>query len=285
MRFAMSSLFPGSRSVLSLRAVAFLGLGLAGCVDSEPMSADVVGRLEALGIVPSTLVQEGDSIVVDGDMLVSREALLAGEYGALIAPHDDDGLVEKGYRYREKIASAHVSNIRLAWATGARAPSASIKKAFENAAAAWSDIPNSALRISTENTGPAITVHMVSTFDWPPAEASRCEGASACADIPRNKKPGVRVFVESTPTSMGCLRWKGPMLEAVARHELGHALGFAHPNEEDSLPVKGTKTCEGTDCANAPGYTTIMTNVLMGNCSAIQPRLTKDDYATAAVVY
>jgi hypothetical protein len=27
------------------------------------------------------------------------------------------------------------------------------------------------------------------------------------------------------------------MLEAVARHELGHARGFAHPNEADSLPI------------------------------------------------
>lgn len=86
---------------------------------------------------------------------------------------------------------------------------------------------------------------------------------------------------------MTCVRWKTPMLEAIARHELGHAVGFAHPNEADSLPVKSTRPCDGTEegCARNPGYSTIMAKALMGNCSALEPRLTKDDYATAAVVY
>lgn len=75
----------------------------------------------------------------------------------------------------------------------------------------------------------------------------------------------------------------------MARHELGHAIGFAHPNEADSVHVDDTQECTSSErtCLKNPGmkYTTIMSSIVKGSCTALLPRLTKDDYATAAAIY
>lgn len=75
----------------------------------------------------------------------------------------------------------------------------------------------------------------------------------------------------------------------MARHELGHAIGFAHPKEAGSKLVKGTKSCSKAteeQCTNEPGYATVMgAPTLDSGCIYSPARVTQDDYATCSAVY
>jgi hypothetical protein len=274
-------------AAVSLCLVATMSIA-ASCYSSDPTDDQVLRRLDELGFEPDSVARSKDTIVVDDDIILDRAVLLAGEYGPPSEASGDS--IHKGYRYKNALISgANAPNVKLTWATGARAPNAIIKEAFVAAATAWSSIPGSALRISTKNTGPAITVHMINSDLWPPTEALDCRISSACADFPKHGKPGANIYIENHPINLRCLSWKSALLAGVARHEIGHAIGLAHPKAADSIPVDNTKECAGTEktCFQNPGedYTTIMSKLLVGNCVALAPRITRDDYKTIAELY
>src|SRR5687768_1220021 len=111
-------------STLSLCLYASVGL-VPACYSSDPMDNQTLRHLDALGFEPSTVAQSGNSIVVDDDIVLDRDALLAGDYEPL--PASSPVLVQKGYVYKTgAVSAANARNIKLAWASGSREPNAAI---------------------------------------------------------------------------------------------------------------------------------------------------------------
>jgi hypothetical protein len=224
-------------------------------------------------------------VIVGGDLRFERAALLRGEYERLTRGAAGTALIEKGYRYPAVIGPKYRGNVRLAFATGRFAPTPEIREAMISAANAWSAVPGSSLRISMKNTGPTIKVYTVPVDRW--SDVS-CDGVDACADAPREGRPGESVFIRAESLVPGCASWSTTNLASATRHELGHALGFAHPRELDSVLVKGTVRCESASelACQKPGYATIMgAFTRKAGCLISPARLTQDDYATCKAVY
>jgi hypothetical protein len=274
-------------ALLSPLLAAVLGACIAEV--EQPAGADdeaVRDHVEALGFARESAAIDGDVVLVDDDLVLDRRWLLEGAYEEPVRAQG--GLIEKGYRYSNLISAENQGNVKLAFATGAQEPTKVLREGFIAAAKAWSSIPGSSLRVSTRNTGPAITVHMVPGGRWK-APHTPCPRVDACANPPAKGRPGLNIYIRSGSMSGDCVGWSGSNLISVTRHELGHALGFAHPKESASKHVKGTKSCPLADedaCADDLNYTTIMgpAEILLG-CSVTPARLTQDDYATAKAVY
>jgi hypothetical protein len=107
--------------------------------------------------------------------------------------------------------------------------------------------------------------------------------------VPAKGRPGVNLYIRSGSKEGDCVGWSGSNLASVTRHELGHALGFAHPKEADADHVKGTQSCPLANekaCVQDLNYTTIMGPAdIQPSCSVSPARLTQDDYATCKLVY
>jgi hypothetical protein len=271
--------------------LALLAAAVSGCIGEieDPATAGdeaVLDHVEALGHSRESAVIHGEHVIVDGDMRFQRDALLRGEYERAVDVGDFGELVDKGYRYPGIIAAKNRGNIRLLFATGTYAPTKTIRDAFIAAAKAWSSIPGSSIRISPDNTGPAIVVRMVPAARF--EKYSGCAGTDACADAPLNGRPGYEVFIRAESIHEGCEKWAGSNLINVTRHELGHALGFAHPKEKGSKHLDTTASCAASPskCVLEPGYSTIMGAPDVGaKCAFTPARLTKDDYATTVATY
>lgn len=178
---------PPSAGAFSAIVSLATALCLNACYSSEPMDDATLERLAQLGFRAGFATRNGDTIIVEDDIVLEHDALLAGEYDPPANRGPD--LVEKGYVYTSgPVSAVHARNIKLAWASGAREPNSKVKAAFVAAAAAWSAIPGSALRIHEQSSGPAITVHMVNADLWPPAESLDCVTTSACASFPKRGK-------------------------------------------------------------------------------------------------
>lgn len=277
-----------SYPLISLAVVLACALGACVAEVEQAAEADdeaVLDHVEALGYAREDAEVDGDIVLVGGDLVFDRTQLLEGAYERPVSAGD---LVRKGYSYSDIISVANQANVKLAFATGAQAPSKVLRDGFIAAAKAWSTIPGSALRVSTANTGPAIRIHMIQAANWKKPNTP-CPKTDACALAPLNGRPGSKLYIRSGSKFGDCVGWSGSNLASATRHELGHALGFAHPEEADADPVPGTKACPFSTedaCAKNLNYTTIMgpAEVLLG-CSVSPARLTKDDYATAMAVY
>lgn len=273
-----------------LRAtVAFVLMGCAAEVEDPELASDeaALDHIEALGIDREDAVVRGDYVIAGGDLRFDRAALLKGEYERPVALDDSSALIEKGYRYPAIIAAKHRSNLRILFASGGYAPTKAMREAFLSAAKSWSAVPGSSIRISPDNTGPAIVVRKVPSLDWD--RYTECKGTDACANAPRNGRPGYEIFIRERSIDAGCEAWSASSLAYVARHELGHALGFAHPKEAGSKHVEGTARCtKATEdaCTFDSNYSTVMgAAYVKPKCIYSPARVTKDDYATCAAVY
>ena len=245
----------------------------------------MLDHVEALGYSRDHAEVHGEHVTIGGDMLFERGALLRGEYERF---HSPDALIAKGYQAEDIVSELYQGNIKLAFATGKLAPSTEIRDAYIAAAKAWSAIPNSAIRIHAKNTGPSIVIRMIPAKEW--KKYPQCKGTDACAAFPLNGRPGKEVLVREKPSREGCTVWSSSALINSSRHELGHALGFTHPEAEDSLLVKDTRWCQYSTeehCLNDPElYPTIMgMYVTEEGCVVTPARLTQDDYKTCAAVY
>jgi hypothetical protein len=257
----------------TLRVLAVIW-GLSGCAADTQLAdaADdeaTLDHVEALGYAREDVVLDDEHAHVQGDVLLERELLVQGAYeqGAIA-----DGPIEKGYTEYSGTIGRGRNNIKLAFGTGAELPPRAVRDAFIAAAAAWSAIPGSTLRISTANTGSVVTVR------WrTPANLPCTAGRDVCANPPSVGLPGRNIYVRNAPLTPGCgATWSGSNLLNMTRHEMGHTLGFAHPYDPRAQHVEGT----------SPGIlSTIMDPTVAAGCVIAPTRLTQDDYATAAAVY
>lgn len=267
---------------------AILACALGACAaEVEHDDEAVLDHVEALGYPRESAEIHGNVVLIEGDLVLDRTALLEGAYEEPVSSQGD-GLIEKGYRYPGLISAAHQGNLKLVFATGTQAPTKTVREGFIAAAKAWSSIPGSALRLRTSNTGPTITVRMIASARWK-SPATPCPEADACANFPLKGRPGANIYIRGGSMLGDCVGWGGSNLASVTRHELGHALGFAHPKEADAKHVKGTKSCplaNEDDCASDLNYSTIMGPAYAEpGCSVTPARLTQDDYATCKATY
>lgn len=97
-------------------------------------------------------------------------------------------------------------------------------------------------------------------------------------------------MVRQSPKRDGCTAWTSSALINMSRHELGHALGFDHPESSLAAHVRGTAECQyytEKDCFKDPHlYSTVMGPYQVATGCIVTPaRLTRDDYRTCAAVY
>lgn len=148
-----------SRPISSAHRILWVSLVLGGCVAEieEAPDADedaVLDHVEALGYPREAAEVHEEHVTIGGDVLFDRDALVRGEYERF---RPSGAIIEKGYaRTLDLVAEAHQANIKLVFATGKHAPSKKMRGAFAAAATAWSEVPGSAIRISTKNSGPSI---------------------------------------------------------------------------------------------------------------------------------
>lgn len=116
-----------------------------------------------------------------------------------------------------------------------------------------------------------------------------CKDTDACAYAPYNGRPGYDLFIRAESIEQGCTKWSPSALAYVARHELGHSIGFAHPKEKGSKHVKGTKACGWAtedDCTFETDYVTVMGAATSApRCVYSPARVTQDDFATCIATY
>lgn len=245
----------------------------------------VLERLEELGFDSAHAVIRGNAITVDGDILLYRDRLLAGEYGQALSI-GDEGRHDKGYRATgsgAKVNTTHDGNIKLlgnaAFLANPDAVTAAVVAAMQ-----WS-LDNS-IHISGSNTGPGITLRFVSTL---PCQSTSQTGA--CAEFPSNGRPGANIYILSSPKSVlpNCSSWNQQLLLYIIGHEMGHALGFTHPAESGSAHISGSGSCPpgwGLCPLLAP-YDTLMNSFAWGisGCGVPDPYLGEDDFLSSALYY
>jgi hypothetical protein len=141
--------------------------------------------------------------------------------------------------------------------------------------------------IAVDNTGPEIHLHW---SDAPETETEDCALASsltACTALPHDGLPARDIWLRTAGPNDSC-GWTPSYLIRTLGHEMGHALGFSHPNGENSSHVEGTAECTASVCAFAQNYATIMGAFAFPSsdaCVPDAPYLACDDILTEQMIY
>jgi hypothetical protein len=298
------------RMAMSTSSAVLLMVGCAADVspEGEPVEVDptamrqelALEKLESFRIPTETAefhVFEGRELVrLHGDLNFDVRALVEGEYDQVLDPNY---IIEKGFKsvtMGRPVSDANSINIKLAWGTGAETPTESDKTRFRNAGSSWSNAMidghvASRLSIRDTNTGPNIRIRRINGFTWP--SGSPCaSGQWGCIDaFPNGTTPSANLFYKSDINpgdNPNQCDWTTSLMAAMARHELGHAIGFMHPG--DGTQQSGTLGCGGVSgCQLNPPYPTIMRAGIavspFPGCAAAIDSLQPDDLDLAATIY
>jgi len=274
-----------SHTILLLTAGAVFSASCAD--DTHDEDAVVLDKMQALGFSPDNVEIDGDRIYAEGDIVFERDSLLDDSEN----PGDLEEETDKGYRYAYKVSNNKINNVKLVWGTGTNAPTQAMKDAFIYGAAQWSGLASSRIRIGTDKTGPTITVKLVPGAQW--GNGTNCPAdAWACALTPSSTgNPGTTIWLRDELSALTPCTYTTSILRGLAVHELGHAIGFAHPKETGSTHIANTPSCSGTyaECSNNPPYSTVMlryNNFNWPTCnSGIPTSLQVDDVLSAGYYY
>jgi hypothetical protein len=290
-----------SRFIVSVTVSSVVALALWGCgaaaeapapapEDNGTIEQEILDRIDALGLDSSTAVIEDNRIGVEGDILLFKDKLLAGEYGEaeVTAP---DGLAYKGYRIGTKINSTNDGNIKLL-VTSEVNGLPMLVTGVQVAALSWSS--DSSIDIRGTNTGPSVTVKFVNTLPCPGSAA----GTPACAEFPSGGAPGTFIYLKRgvVPGTNNCAWNNAQVATLILSHEMGHTIGMAHPLTGPF--ISGTHSCDEwllygfpaetcTSLGLAP-YDTVMHPFAWGitsSCTVADPYLGEDDFLSVSTRY
>ena len=273
----MSALIPLSLAVT-------LGVTPLGCSgefpsDNAPLNeaandaadnALIESHLAGRGYDTSNLEFEGDKVIVEGDMVMPREPLLAQ------AEAEASGVVEKGY-FNPTNARFAGNQIRLAFKSAdANFPAVSQawKNAFIAAVAEWNNKTPGFKTLAAPLNPRTITVRMGSINVSQPARADGFPPALGIQLNTRYNLSTCATSIEAVPTNVKI---------NIALHEIGHILGFEHPppllGSDGRVHIAGTATSTATT-GDTSSYATVMESRCLADTT-----LRPDDVLSAGKKY
>ncbi len=238
--------------------------------------------VEGFGWSMDDVVIEGDYIVIDGDILLARDQI--DSYISMRGLQE----IQKGYVCNStfgggangapcvemKVTQANkigiaFDNLTPAW-----------RNAFIEAAYVWSTANSSGYgtQISIDAHGKrasnqwTITVRGVTDGSAGPVARSSWPGWVDTGFV----APGNLIFINKDA------EWDATFRRKAAIHEIGHALGYAHPGQGDHIPWTQQWTADSTMCNETDGvYDTVMCQG-QGNTFTFMSR---DDVIAAYIQY
>lgn len=278
-----------------------LGVGAVGCSGGEDVAAtgDPTAFEVELGTLSDAeaqrLIEEarsigfesdiefvGDMFIVDGDMEVDGATLHAMAVDAAVL-HGNTDLLDKGYF----VNGAVIQPSRAQPRQGIRAPKAdAIRLSFDSTvSAAWKTaVLQAAARWNSTciNMQDGVGTETINVFVDPTLGVDTLGRAQLSRVVTVLGSRGAAGSVTAVPGSR--LRLTSAPISAadmfhVALHELGHNLGFTHPDEGGSV-VRGTN--QDTTSGDNVSYSTIMAPVIT---SPPLTGLQSDDLVTRDAVF
>lgn len=268
-------------TLISLSFAATLGGTTIGCsgegvsgedASEEAQSNDAAENalieyhLGGRGYDTSTLQFQGDTIIVEGDIEMSRAELLDD------AEAEATGVVEKGYSTGTRVFAGQ--RIQLSFAAG-------VSNAWRTALNAARNEWNSKTPKFAEATGGAATISVVLATDLP-ADTVATGTAPPNRTIKLNSNYSGRCA--SSPRSLESIPANRKVYTAM--HEIGHVLGFEHPPPFSGTALRahiaGTAQSNGTTNV---GYATVMIAGTQALPCPDRITLTPDDVLSAQKKY
>jgi len=285
----------GEESKEKLGAESLLGPE-AESASAEPVDlAQAAVTLERLGFGEPHLEQVGSQIVINGDMVVEASTLQDW-------PNDTRN---KGY-YHPGIATPSVSDVCVQLVPGWLAGPDGAEMPFEwawaflFAAAEWNDRTDVYMRwaaLGDPTCGQVIQLKYVTLYN---SDGTRNASAYAQGLLPTGDgKPGKTLVLNRAFNGDNCNGSTGnintvPWAEKmrVALHEIGHTLGFRHPQDNywgfallglAPQHIAGTQAVAGTDWEKTYSYPSVMHTALCigGRGGAGVGSLSADDINSA----
>ena len=294
-----------------------MGCGTPAEHDSSPAGAtqelvanpEIEAFMHSAGFTGKALVnREMGIVVVDGDIGFELEQVQSAMESQ--APGD---LVRKGYTLigqpivaqptpdgtalaiPDPIPSSVVGNIRLRFVEPGEHRYAVLpnhafwKASFRNAATKWSNafFNLTTIDISESNTGAEIQV-MTGAPNF-------CgEGCIMLAFWPNRGEPGPYIILNPSAVPNCPGGWAPPgcsgggcftRMETAALHEIGHTLGFVHPDvgHANGLHIDGTEAFDPSKSLTQQ-YPSVMHNGSANLCNA-NAQLSADDHWSAVIMY